>query len=97
MGGKKLPKNVDLDKQEGKMKKWKYIIESMTKAEKEDPDIINASRVTRIAKGSGTQESDVRELLKNFKQSKKMMKMMSGKNMKRGAMAKLAKKFKGFK
>ena len=91
----KLPKNLDLGKQEDKMKKWKYIIESMTKKEKEDPDIINASRVTRIAKGSGTEESDVRELLKNFKQSKKMMKMMSGKGMKRGAMARFAKKFKG--
>ena len=95
MGGMKLPKNLDLGKQEGKMKKWKYIIESMTKAEKEDPDIITASRITRIAKGSGTEETDVRELLKNFKQSKKMMKMMTGKGMKRGAMSRLAKKFKG--
>lgn len=95
MGGMKLPKNVDLNKQEGKMKKWKHIIESMNKKEREDPDIIDASRVTRIAKGSGTEESEVRELLKNFKQSKKMMKMMSGGGMKRGAMARFARKFKG--
>ncbi|MBU3904536.1 MAG: signal recognition particle receptor subunit alpha [Nanoarchaeota archaeon] len=95
MGGMKLPKNLDLNKQEGKMKKWKYVIESMTKAEREDPELIDSSRVSRIAKGSGTDETVVRELLKNFKQSKKMMKMMTGKGMKRGAMSRFAKKFKG--
>jgi signal recognition particle subunit SRP54 len=90
----KLPKDVDLSKQEGKMKKWSYMIQSMTKKEKEDPQIIDASRVKRIAKGSGTNEAEVRELLKSYQQMKKMMKMFSGK--KRGIMGKLLKKFKGF-
>jgi len=56
--------------------------------------IIDASRVKRIAKGSGTTEVEVRELLKSYQQMKKMLKMFSGK---RGMMSKLAKRFKGFK
>lgn len=90
----KMPKGFDADKQEQKMKKWSYIIQSMTKQEKQDPQLINSSRVKRIAKGSGTSESDVRELLKTYEQMKKMMKMFSGK---RGMLGGLAKRFKGFK
>ncbi len=90
----KLPKDFDVSKQEGKMKKWSFMIQSMTKEEKEDPQIIDASRVKRIAKGSGTTEAEVRELLKSYNQMKKMLKMFSGK---RGMMSKLAKRFKGFK
>ncbi len=90
----KLPKDFDVSKQEEKMKKWKYAIESMTKEERENPRIIDASRVKRIAKGSGTKESEVRELLKYYEQMRKMIKMFSGK---RGMISKLAKKFKGFK
>lgn len=89
----KVPKKVNLEQQEAKMKKWKYIIESLTKQERETPDIIDPSRVKRIAKGSGTQESEVRELIKSYSQSKKMMKMFSGK---RGMMSRLGRKFKGF-
>jgi signal recognition particle subunit SRP54 len=92
----KLPKNVDLSKQEEKMKRWKYIIESMTKQEKENPDIINPSRIKRIAKGSGTTEAEVRELLNQYSQMKKVTKMFSGAGMKRGMFSKLAKRFKGF-
>lgn len=94
MGMMRLPKEFDVSKQEEKMKKWKFIIESMTKKEKEDPDIIDPSRIKRISKGSGTSEADVRDLLKYYQQSKKVMKMMRG-GMKRGLMAKFAKKFKG--
>ena len=94
MGAMKLPKEFDASKQEGKMKKWKYMIESMTKKEKENPEIIDASRIKRIAKGSGTSESDVRDLMKYYEQSKKMMKMLS-KGMKRGMFSKMFKKFKG--
>jgi len=90
----KLPKDFDVSKQENKMKKWAFIIQSMTKQEKQDPQIIDASRVKRIAKGSGTSEPEVRELLKTYQQMKKMMKMFSGK---RGMFGKLAKRFKGFK
>lgn len=90
---KKMPKDF-LNVQEDKMKKWKFIIDSMTPKEREEPDEIKQSRVQRIAKGSGTQQSDVRDLLKNYKQIKKVMKMAGGgKAFKRGPFAKFAKQF----
>jgi len=58
------------------------IINSMTRNEKSDPDIIKASRKIRISKGSGTRVQDVNKLLKQFLQSQKMMKKM--KSMGRG-------------
>ena len=73
-GGMNIDKNM-LGASEEKMKKWKFILDSMTKYEKKNPDIIDVSRVKRVAKGSGTEISDVRELLKHFKQTKKMMNM----------------------
>lgn len=54
------------------------VIKSMTKAEKTQPEIINASRRKRIAKGSGTSVQEVNRLLKQFEDMKKMMKQMSG-------------------
>jgi len=77
MGQMKLPKGA-LDVQEGKLKKWKFILDSCTKAELEEPDKIDASRLERIAKGSGTNPSEIKDLLKQYKQSKKLMKMMKG-------------------
>jgi signal recognition particle subunit SRP54 len=79
MGGIKLPKEV-LKNQEGKLDKWKYALDSMTKEEKINPDIIDAKRVERISKGSGVPTSEIRELLKQYKQSKKLFKMMKGKD-----------------
>jgi signal recognition particle subunit SRP54 len=70
--GGKIPNEL-LTAQQEKMKRWKYIIDSMTKEERKNPEIINASRIQRIARGSGTSESDVRELLAAYKQTKKMM------------------------
>ena len=52
------------------------IINSMTKKEKADPNLIKASRKIRISKGSGTRVQDVNKLLKQFLQSQKMMKRM---------------------
>ena len=77
MGNMNLPKDM-LDVQEGKLEKWKLAMDSMTKEELEDPDIIAADRVDRIASGSGLAVKDVRELLKQHRQSKKMMKMFKG-------------------
>ena len=74
----KLPKEM-LDVQEEKLGKWRYVMDSCTKEELEDPDTINPSRMDRIAKGSGQPVSLVRELLKQYKQSKKVVKMMKGK------------------
>lgn len=77
MGSIKLPKEM-LDVQEGKLEKWKYAMDSMTKEELENPDVIGAERVDRIAAGSGLKIGEVRELLKQYRQSKKLMKMFKG-------------------
>jgi signal recognition particle subunit SRP54 len=93
MGNVKIPKDM-METQEGRMEKWKFIIESMTRWEKENPDEIKASRIARIAKGSGTTEADVRALLKSYKQAQKVMKMAKGgRGLKRGPLAGLAKQF----
>ncbi|MCX4290282.1 MAG: signal recognition particle protein [Odoribacter sp.] len=73
--GKAL-KNVDID--DDAFKGVEAIIHSMTPAERETPEIINGSRRKRIAEGSGTTVQDVNRLLKQFEESKKMMKMLSG-------------------
>jgi len=93
LGNAKIPKDM-LDVQQEKLKKWKFILQSMTKSELEDPEIIDPSRIERIAKGSGVSVSDVRELLKQYRQSKKMMKMMKGMESEQDV-TKLMKKFKG--
>ncbi|NQV08671.1 signal recognition particle protein [Candidatus Woesearchaeota archaeon] len=77
MGQLKMPKGM-LKVQEGKLKIWRYMMDSMTKSELEDPETIDSNRIERIAKGAGTTVSNVRELLKQYRQSKKMMKMMKG-------------------
>lgn len=61
---------------EDKMRKWRFIIQSMTREEKEDPHILNASRIRRIAFGAGVSERDVKELTKQFFAMKKMMKKL---------------------
>ena len=71
-------KEGDLD--EAKMERTKAIILSMTKKEREDPVIINASRKRRIAAGSGTSVQEINQLLKQFDQVKTLMKQLkSGK------------------
>jgi len=84
-GVPKQLKNADIDDKE--LLKIEAIIQSMTKQERLDPSIINGSRKIRIAKGSGTQVSQVNKLLKQFEETRKMMKQMT--NMKMGG-----KKFK---
>jgi signal recognition particle subunit SRP54 len=71
-------KSEDLEKAEKNMKVWKSIIQSMGKRERESPDTINATRVKRIAKGSGRSEKEVRELLSRYKQTKSLMKASKG-------------------
>ncbi len=90
MGQMKLPKEM-LEVQEGKLEKWKYAMDSMTKEELEDPELISAERIDRIAAGSGVKIGEVRELLKQYRQGKKMMKMFKGEQ----DMNKLMKKMKG--
>ncbi len=76
-GNFKIPKEM-VEVQQEKLKKWKYMLQSMTKAELEDPEILDSDRIERIAKGSGVSVGEVRELLKQYRQSKKMMKLMKG-------------------
>ncbi len=94
--GGKIPKQ-QLEEQQEKMKKWKHIINSMTPKERQDPDMIDASRVKRIAKGSGSTEAEVRELLSNYSKIKKMMKKMGAGRLKRGDMSKMMRSMGGFK
>ena len=75
-------KDAQID--EKQMARIEAIILSMTKAERNRPDIINGSRRKRIANGSGTTVEDVNKLLKQFDQMKKMMKQFSGMGKRRG-------------
>jgi signal recognition particle subunit SRP54 len=76
----------DLDVDEKEFSRVEAIINSMTKKERQNPSIINASRKRRIASGSGTKVQDINKLLSNFEQARKMMKQFGGmqKNMKKG-------------
>ena len=76
-----MVKDDQLEQMEGRVEKWRYIIQSMTKEEKADPDLLNSSRIKRIARGSGWPEHEVKELLKNYKNSKNMMKASKGRQM----------------
>ena len=71
---KKMPAG-DLD--DGRIERIEAIIRSMTREERQRPEILNGSRRRRISKGSGTTPADVNQLLNQFKQTQKMMKQMS--------------------
>ena len=72
-------KNVSIDEEaaDKNMKQTKAIIQSMTAKERENPDLINPARKRRIAAGAGVDVADVNRLMKQFEQSRKMMKQMS--------------------
>lgn len=74
----KAIKDIDID--DDAFKGIEAIIKSMTEQERVNPDIINASRRQRIAKGSGTSMQEVNRLLKQFEQTRKVMKMATSKN-----------------
>lgn len=76
--GKAL-KDVDID--DDAFKGIEAIIQSMTPYERQHPECLNQSRRNRIAKGSGTNVQEVNRLVKQFDQTRKMMKMISGSNM----------------
>merc|ERR1711976_452264 len=75
-GAGKMMKDIDID--DDAFKGIEAIIHSMTPAERANPSIINSSRKKRIGKGSGTSVQEVNQLLKQFTQMSKMMKMMQG-------------------
>jgi signal recognition particle subunit SRP54 len=66
------------DKEEKKLKHTEALIQSMTIQERRNPNILNGSRRTRIARGAGLQVKDLNALIKQFQQMKKMMRMMKG-------------------
>jgi|TARA_B100001750_G_scaffold58735_1_gene46496 signal recognition particle subunit SRP54 len=76
-----MVKEDQLEHMEERVDRWRYIIQSMNKDEKADPDLLNASRIKRIARGSGWPEHEVKELVKNYKNSKTMMKASKGRQM----------------
>jgi signal recognition particle subunit SRP54 len=65
-----------MDLAEDRLKKWRVIIQSMTPEERDNPKIFTASRVRRVARGSGTTEREVKELLKQYAMMKKLMKTL---------------------
>ncbi len=73
--GYNLP-NEALEVAEDRMKQWRFAIQSMTKEEKEDPKTLDASRIRRIARGAGINEREVRELVKQYFQMRKLMKTL---------------------
>ena len=85
----KAIKDIDID--DNAFKSIEAIIYSMTPEERTHPEIMNGTRRTRIAKGSGTSIQEVNRLLKQFDQTRKMMKMVTGSKM-AGMMQKMKKK-----
>ena len=75
--GKKVD---DIEVDERQFDRLRALVESMTPAEREKPDIINPSRKRRIAAGSGQTVEDVNKLLAQFKQMQKLFKQLGGKS-----------------
>ena len=98
LGSAKIPENL-LENQEAKVAKWEHILKSMTKEERENPELLEkqTSRISRIAQGAGVHGSDIRALLKQYKLLNEMLKSGKGIDMSQGIsqkqMQKLAKKF----
>jgi len=98
MGSAKIPEGV-LENQQEKTAKWEHIIKSMTSEEKENPEILKkqTSRINRIAKGAGVNNSEIRSLLKQYDLLNEMMgageDMDLSKGLSKKQMQKLAKKF----
>lgn len=87
----KAMKNMDMEKSEKEFIQMEAIILSMTKEERENPSILNASRRRRIAAGCGQPVSKINQLVKRYEESKKMMKSMLG-----GKGGKMNRMFRGF-
>jgi signal recognition particle subunit SRP54 len=71
------PDQSQIEMHQKRLRKWKVIMQSMTKEELNDPKVIKSKRIARIARGSGTSEDDVRELIKQYNVSVKALKNMT--------------------
>src|SRR5579884_2156883 len=78
LGMSGMVKEDKLEEMQTKMERWRFIIQSMNKEEKKDPDIINESRRKRIARGCGLPEGDIKEMIKQYNTSKDIMKHNKG-------------------
>lgn len=76
-GMNKMEDKIDFDASQAKLDQYKVIMDSMTNAEKEEPSLIKGKRIERIARGAGVKTSDVRDLLKQYDNSRKMMSSVS--------------------
>jgi len=74
LGMSGMVKEDKLEEMQVRMEKWRFIIQSMTKDEKKDPDIINESRRKRMARGCGLPESEIKEMIKQYNNSREFMK-----------------------
>jgi len=70
-----LPDDM-LNMAEGRLEKWRVMIQSMTREERDNPKIFNSSRIKRVARGSGTSEKEVKELLKQYSLMRRMLKSL---------------------
>ena len=75
--GYQLPTEV-VENAEERLEAWKVIINSMTPEERENPRLLNRSRIQRVARGSGRQDQEVRELIKQYNLMRKMLRQMKG-------------------
>ena len=66
------------DEMQGNLERFRIIMDSMTQQEKNEPHLLKAERIRRVARGSGLQEKNVRELLVQWNKSRKMMKGIKG-------------------
>jgi signal recognition particle subunit SRP54 len=83
-------KSVDMDETQEKLKRFRIILDSMTNHERENPELIQASRIKRIARGAGVENKDVKEVLKYYNTTKRMMKgFSSDRKMRRNLMRQL--------
>jgi len=72
-GMNKMEDKIDFDATQDRLNTYKVIMDSMTSGEKDEPNLIKGKRIERIAAGAGVQPKDVRDLLKQYNNSKKMM------------------------
>jgi len=84
-----MARQSGLEVDDRRLKKIEAIVQSMTRDERKNPHILNASRRTRIAAGSGTSTQDVNQLVKQFGQMQKMLKAFSGKSPQMGMLKRL--------
>ncbi|UCD96005.1 MAG: signal recognition particle protein [Candidatus Bathyarchaeota archaeon] len=89
-----LPENM-VDMAQDRLENWRVIIQSMTLQERENPKILSSSRIRRVARGSGTSEKEVKELLTQYKNMRRLMKQLRRRNIPFLQRGKLPKAFSG--